>query len=169
MINRELLQEHQKIISNLNLNYNNVGELLSAKVNENNQKTFLICPGKDSEQFTYSEFMTVVNQTSKFLIKSGLKKNDRISLIFHNSSEFLILYFAGLLCGLTIVPINPDLSSREIKYIIEDSNTKFIFYNHTLESKIISIKNELNNISLVKTTTIKELISSNSIFFLSSE
>ena len=160
MINKELLQEHQKIISNLNLNYNNVGELLSAKVNENNQKTFLICPGKDSEQFTYSEFMTVVNQTSKFLIKSGLKKNDRISLIFHNSSEFLILYFAGLFCGLTIVPINPDLSSREMKYIIEDSNSKFIFYNHTLESKIISIKNELNNISLVKTTTIKELISS---------
>ena len=128
MINRELLQEHQKIVSNLNLNYNNVGELLSAKVNENKQKTFLICPGKNSEQFTYLEFMTIVNQTSKFLIKSGLKKNDRISLIFHNSSEFLILYFAGLLCGLTIVPINPDLSSREIKYIIEDSNTKFIFY-----------------------------------------
>ena len=54
--------------------------------------------------------------------------------------EFLILYFAGLFCGLTIVPINPDLSSREMKYIIEDSNSKFIFYNHTLESKIISIK-----------------------------
>jgi len=160
MINRELLQEHQKIVSNLNLNYNNVGELLSAKVNENKQKIFLICPGKNSEQFTYLEFMTIVNQTSKFLIKSGLKKNDRISLIFHNSSEFLILYFAGLFCGLTIVPINPDLSSREMKYIIEDSNSKFIFYNHTLESKIKSIKNELNNISLIKTTTIKELISS---------
>ena len=43
MINKELLQEHQKIISNINLNYNNVGELLSAKVNENNQKIFLIC------------------------------------------------------------------------------------------------------------------------------
>ena len=71
MINKELLQEHQKIISNLNLTYNNVGELLSAKVNENNQKIFLICPGKDSEQFTYSEFMTVVNQTSGFLMKSG--------------------------------------------------------------------------------------------------
>ena len=144
MINKELLQEHQKIISNINLNYNNVGELLSAKVNENNQKIFLICPGKDSEQFTYSEFMTVVNQTSGFLMKSGLKKNDRISLIFHNSSEFLILYFAGLLCGLTIVPINPDLSSREMKYIIEDSNSKFIFYNHTLEAKIISISLLIN-------------------------
>ena len=70
MINKELLQEHQKIISNPNLNYNNVGELLSAKVNENKQKIFLICPGKNSEQFTYSEFMTIVNQTSKFLIKS---------------------------------------------------------------------------------------------------
>ena len=47
-----------------------------------------------------------------------------------------------------------------MKYIIEDSNSKFIFYNHSLESNIMSIKNELNNISLIKTTTIKELISS---------
>ena len=158
MINREFLQDHQKIVSDLDLNYNNVGELLSVKAKENNEKVFLICPGKETEQFTYSEFMTIVKQTSKFLIKRGLKKNERISLIFHNSPEFLILYFAGLFCGLTIVPINPDLSSREIKYIIKDSDSKFIFYNHTLESKILSIRNEIENISLIKTTTIKELI-----------
>ena len=158
MINREFLQDHQKIVSDLDLNYNNVGELLSVKAKENNEKVFLICPGKETEQFTYSEFMTIVKQTSKFLLKRGLKKNERISLIFHNSPEFLILYFSGLFCGLTIVPINPDLSSREIKYIIKDSDSKFIFYNHTLESKILSIRNEIENISLIKTTTIKELI-----------
>ena len=160
MINKELLQEHQKIISNFNLNYNNVGELLSAKVNENKQKIFLICPGKDSEQFTYSEFMTIVNQTSKFLIQSGLKKNDKISLIFHNSSEFLILYFAGLSYGLTIVPINPDLAPNEIKYIIEDSNSKHVFYNYTLESKIESIKKNLIDTKCIKIESINELVSS---------
>ena len=139
MINKSLLREHQKIDSSLNLEYNNVCDLLSTKVKENNEKIFLICPGKDNEQFTYSEFKTIVDQTSKFLIQSGLKKNDKISLIFHNSPEFLILYFAGLSCGLTIVPINPDLSSREIKYIIEDSDSKYVFYHYTLESKIDSI------------------------------
>ena len=41
MINREFLQDHQKIVSDLDLNYNNVGELLSVKAKENNEKVFL--------------------------------------------------------------------------------------------------------------------------------
>jgi len=103
MKNNYLIQEHQKINYQIKLDYNNVCDLLFKKAEENPNKKFLICPGEKHEEFTYSEFKTIVNQTSQFLIKSGLKKNDKISLIFHNSSEFLILYFAGLCCGLTIV------------------------------------------------------------------
>ena len=154
-----LIQEHQKISYQIKLDYNSVGDLLFKKAKENPDKKFLICPGENHEEFTYSEFATIVNQTSQFLIKSGLKKNDKISLIFHNSSEFLILYFAGLCCGLTIVPINPEMSSREIKYIIENSASKTIFYSDTLESKITKIKDSLNNIHFTKTKSIKNLIS----------
>ena len=117
-MDKKFLKEHQKIDYDLNIEHNNVGDLLAIKAKENKEKVFLICPGKNNEQFTYSQFKTIVDQTSRFLIQSGLKKNDKISLIFHNSSEFLILYFAGLSCGLTIVPINPDLASNEIEYIL---------------------------------------------------
>ena len=154
-----LIREHQKISYQIKLDYNNVGDLLFKKAEENPNKKFLICPGENHEEFTYLEFETVVNQTSQFLIKSGLKKNDKISLIFHNSSEFLVLYFAGLCCGLTIVPINPEMSSREIKYIIEDSNSKTIFYSDTLESKITKIKDSLSDAHFKKTKSIKDLIS----------
>ena len=154
-----MLKEHQKMGSSLNLEYNNVYDLLSTKEKENNEKVFLICPGKDNDQFTYSEFKAIVDQTSKFLIQSGLKKNDKISLIFHNSSEFLILYFAGLSCGLTIVPINPEMSSREIKYIIEDSDSKSVFYSDTLESKINEIRDFLSSVNFKKTKSIQDLIS----------
>ena len=54
MINKSMLKEHQKMGSSLNLEYNNVCDLLSTKVKENNEKVFLICPGKDNEQFTLS-------------------------------------------------------------------------------------------------------------------
>ena len=157
-MNKSFLKEHQKIDYELDLEFRNVGELLRKKTKENNEKIFLICPGKEEEQFTYSEFKEKVDQTSRLLIHSGLKKGEKISLIFHNSSEFLILYFAGLSCGLTIVPINPDLASNEIKYIIEDSNSKYIFYNYTLESKIYPIEEKLINIKFKKVESIKELI-----------
>lgn len=158
MINNSLIPEHQRVSSSIILDYNNVGELLSKKVKDNLSKKFLICPGKENDEFTYSEFKDIVDQTTKFLIEQGLKKNDRISLIFHNSPEFLILYFAGLCHGLTIVPINPDLSSREIKYIIEDSNSKAVFYNDTLELKMNAIREYFDNVTLTKIKSIKDLI-----------
>ena len=159
MKNNYSIQEHQKINSEIKLDYSNVCELLFKKAKENPKKKFLICPGEEHEEFTYSEFETIVKKTSQLLIESGLKKNNKISLIFNNSSEFLILYFAGLFCGLTIVPINPEMSSREIKYIIEDSDSKAVFYSDTLESKINKIRNSLTNTNFKRTKSIKDLIS----------
>lgn len=159
-MNKKNLKEHQIIDNEINIEYSNVGELLSTKADENKEKKFLICPGKNDEEFTYSEFKAIVDQTTRFLIQSGLKKNDKISLIFHNSSEFLILYFAGLSCGLTIVPINPDLASNEMKYIIEDSDSKHVFYNYTLESKIHELKKNLIGTKCIKIESIEELVSS---------
>ena len=136
--------QHQKINSPPNLDYENVGELFSEKVKNNPNKTFLIVHGEVIEQFTYLEFKNMVDKTIKFLLKMNLKKNDRISIIFHNSTDFLLLYFAGLCSGLTLVPINPDMASREIEYIIKDSNSKAIFYTNMIETKIDSIQKKMS-------------------------
>ena len=157
MIDNSLIYSHQRMDSKIIMDYNNVGELLSKKVKENPDKTFLICPGKDNDEFTYSEFKTVVDRTAKLLIWNGLKKNDRICLVFHNSSEFLILYFAGLSIGLTIVPINPDIATREIRYIIENSKSKAVFFNDKFEFKINNIKKDLDGIKIKKIKSIEDL------------
>lgn len=140
MIDQSKLLEHQKIKNEIDLEFKNIGELFLKKVSENTNKKFLICPGKDTEEYTYLEFKVLIENSIKFFGSIGLKKGQRISLIFYNSSEFLMLYFAGLIYGLTIVPINPDISSREMKYIIDDSETSLIFFNEKLESKINELK-----------------------------
>ena len=157
MIDNSLVHSHQRMGPQIIMDYNNVGELLSKKVKENPNKTFLICPGKANDEFTYSEFKTVVDRTAKLLITNGLKKNDRICLVFHNSPEFLILYFAGLSIGLTIVPINPDIATREIRYIIENSKSKAVFFNDKLEFKINNIKKDLDNVKIKKIKSIEDL------------
>ena len=157
MIDNSLVHSHQRMDPQIIMDYNNVGELLSKKVKENPNKTFLICPGKANDEFTYSEFKTVVDRTAKLLITNGLKKNDRICLVFHNSPEFLILYFAGLSIGLTIVPINPDIATREIRYIIENSKSKAVFFNDKLEFKINNIKKDLDNVKIKKIKSIEDL------------
>ena len=140
MIDQLKLLEHQRIKKQINLEFENIGELFLKKANENINKKFLICPGINTDEFTYIEFKTLIEKSIKYFDAIGLKKGQRISLIFHNSPEFLMLYFAGLIYGLTIVPINPDISSREIKYIIDDSKTSLIFFNKKLKSKMDELK-----------------------------
>ncbi len=140
MIDFSKLLEHQKIQHKIDLDFTNVGELFLTKANENPEKQFLICPGKETDEFTYEQFKNLVIKSINYLDSIRLKKGDRISLIFYNSVEFLILYFAGLIYGLTIIPINPDISSREIKYIVDDSNASLIFFNEKLESKMNELK-----------------------------
>ena len=106
---------HQKINHKIDLKYENIGELLIDKVNKSSNKTFIICPGKTIDKCTYSEFLSNTLIIANHLSDTGLVKGNKICLVFNNSTEFLLFYFGGLLLGLVIVPINPDLSSLEIK------------------------------------------------------
>lgn len=140
MIDQSKLLEHQRIKKQIELEFRNIGELFLERVRQNPEKIFLICPDKETDEFTFQEFKKLVDKMIKYLDLIGLEKNDRISLIYHNSSEFLILYFAGLISGLTIIPINPDIVSREMQYIIEDSKSSKIFFDEKLQSKINELK-----------------------------
>jgi len=158
MINNSLLPEHQRIDSKIILKWNNVGDLLSKQAEKNPQKLFLMFPNEKDDKFTFTEFKTIVDNAASFLLQSGLKKNDKISLIFHNSAEFLVLYFACLSCGIIIIPINPDMSNREIKFIIQDSNSKTVFFTNKLYAKLNSIKNDLDNVTLTEINSLTDKI-----------
>ena len=152
---------HQLIDEELILKYENVGELFLKKVNEHPNKKFIIVHAEVKEEFTYLQFKNKVYSAISFLKNKGLEKNDRISLIFHNSSEFLVLYFAGLILGITLVPINPDMSTNEIKYIIQNSNSKIIFYTNTIKIKLNQTQKMITDKEFIEIEKINDLKSSN--------
>ena len=149
------LAKHQQISKNFKIDYSNIRELLYEKVKARTDEIFLICPGENTTEFTYIQLKSLIKNTYNIFRGLELKNKDRVGLIFYNSPEFLILYFSALCFGLTVVPINPDIASKEMRYIINDSNSKVIFYNNTLESKIKNIKN-LDNVKLKKITSIND-------------
>ena len=130
---------HQRFSNSCNIAHKAVGQLFTEKLQQNPDKTFLICPGKYEEIFSYKTFNSHYLGAARYLIHLGLKKGDRFNLIFSNSSEFLLFYFAGLVLGVTVVPINPDLSSDEMRYIVDDCKSKAIIYDQALSAKIDNI------------------------------
>ena len=134
MVKDEMLLPHQRIGSFF-IDYKNIGDLFKAKLNEIPEKTFIIFPDRDKE-YTYQQFYDKYSQISRFLQQNKINKGDRINLIIPTSPEFVLMYFAALSMGVTIVPINPDLSPEEMGYIIKDSKAKVVFYSRSLEDKI---------------------------------
>lgn len=141
MIIKKLLPPHQVPNGDIDIPYRNVGELFITKTQQNPEKIFLDCPGKRKDAFSYENFEDKYLLVAYYLTKLGLNKGNRLNLIFSNSPEFLLFYFAGLTLGITVVPINPDLSPEEMRYIIEDSHSKAVFYDKTLNAKIEQITN----------------------------
>ena len=88
MKNNYLIQEHQKNNYQIKLDYNSVCDLLFKKAEENPNKIFLICPGEKHEEFTYSEFKTIVKpqeSPAKYKIKNSeelWKIRDILSFFF---------------------------------------------------------------------------------------
>lgn len=109
--------------------YKNVGDLLLRRVDEHEEKPFLIFYDDDGHrrEYTYREFFEEVCKAARYLAASGIGVGDRIAIVSHNHAETVIQYFAGLLVGTAIVPVNLGEDDRRISYVLENSGAKLAF------------------------------------------
>ena len=52
---------------------------------------------------------------------------DRVGLVLPNVPSFPVLFFGALAAGAVVVPMNPLLKAREVKYYLEDSGASMVF------------------------------------------
>lgn len=96
-------------------NYKDLSEVLIARAKETPNKTFMVFGHKEISFFdTYQQALKL----SSYLKKHGLKKGDRVCLWMHNAPEFVIAYFAVLMAGATVVPVNSMFKREEAKYVV---------------------------------------------------
>ncbi len=76
--------------------------------------------------YKYDELWDQVEYFSANLIGMGIGKRDRVALLLPNTPQFLIAYNAVLLCGATVVAINPLLSVEEIGRQLEVTDSKIL-------------------------------------------
>ena len=80
---------------------------------------------------TYGEFKEAIKHCRDKLYDMGIRQGDRVAIFSRNSIEFVYAYFAIASLGAINVPINFQLSHREIAYILKDAGVEHIFtYKH---------------------------------------
>src|SRR5579859_809398 len=54
----------------------------------------------------------------------GVRKGDRVGILLKNRPEFIVVLYATLKSGATVVPINTFLKAPEIQHIVDDCQIK---------------------------------------------
>ena len=77
-------------------------------------------------RLTYKKLQEAVQNCRDRLYAIGVKPGDRVCLFSRNSAEFVCAYMAVASLGAIVIPINFQLSNREIAYIIKDAGSRFL-------------------------------------------
>jgi O-succinylbenzoate-CoA ligase len=108
-------------------------------------KKAVVCEG---EKFTYQQFGDRVGRLANALIKTNITKGDKVAILHNNCHYYLESYFGVMQIGATLVPLNHYLASKELEFIIKNSESKLLITSNDFSEKVDVIKND---IKIIKT------------------
>lgn len=118
----------------------NAGYLLTRSAHYfGNRQAFVI----DDSSATYRQLNQRVNRLANGLLSLGMQKGDRVALLFNNCMEYLESYLALYKSGLVWVRLNPRLSTKELKRMIQDSGAKVLIRGPEFEKQAETIAENL--------------------------
>lgn len=81
----------------------------------------------DDVVVTYSELQDGARRVAALLKSKGVGPGDRVGLVLPNVPSFPVLFYGALAIGAVVVPMNPLLKGREVKFYLEDSGASIVF------------------------------------------
>jgi long-chain acyl-CoA synthetase len=84
------------------------------------------------ENVTYKNLQDQVASYRNFLAATGIRPGENVGLLSRNSVEFVYCYMAVASLGAVVVPLNFQLTHREIAYIVKDARMKHLITTQKL-------------------------------------
>jgi len=78
----------------------------------------------DDERATYDAFARATLTLARQLQADGVQKGDRVAVIMRNLPEWPVAFFAGILVGAIVTPLNAWWTGGELEYGLADSGAK---------------------------------------------
>lgn len=84
------------------------------------------CTNFRGRRYSYADINKLVRQAATGLQALGVHKGVKVGLMLPNCPYSIILYFAVLKAGGTVVNINPLYAAREVDHVIRDADIRFL-------------------------------------------
>lgn len=101
-------------------------------------------PGGDYRPILYKQFKKDIDALGTSLIKMGLK-NKKIAVIGENSYKWLVTYLAITNGTGVVVPLDRELTAKEIAHLLERADVSAIMYSKKLETVVKGALAQLQN------------------------
>ncbi|UCE06598.1 MAG: long-chain fatty acid--CoA ligase [bacterium] len=99
------------------------------------------------KEHSWKDYLNNVEKIAGGLIKLGIKPLDKICLISTNCPEWLFISLAVQSLGASLVPIYPNSTPDQAKYVVEHSEAKLLFVQNLEQlSKTDNWRNALKNL-----------------------
>lgn len=86
-------------------------------------------------KITYRDLQISVEEYRNYLYSIGIRRGDNVGVLSKNSAYYIYAYMAIVSLGAVVVPINFQLTAREIAYIVQDAEMKFFISDVEVEIK----------------------------------
>jgi long-chain acyl-CoA synthetase len=106
-------------------------------------------------KMTYRQLYDLTKRFAAVLQQLGVEKGDRVAIYLPNCPQFIIAYYATLMCGGIVVPCNPEYVARELQHQLNDSGTETIVCLSLMYPTVKKIRAE-TPLKRVIVTNIKE-------------
>lgn len=110
-----------------------VGLLLERAARLWPEQTAVICEDK---KVTYLELFQRALRVSAALLKAGITPEQRVMLLYENSINFYVAYYAVWQIGAVIVPVNTQLHPRELALIAAHASPHALIVSTQLNEKV---------------------------------
>ncbi len=121
--------------------YNDLREMVEKRAEENGDKIYIHFY---DNAVTFHQFNERVNRFANGLKSLGVKKGDTVHIYMNNSPEFLYAALAANKLGAIAGPINCWWNSEEVKFLLNDSEGKYLVVESAYYPNIEPIKPDLN-------------------------
>ena len=101
-----------------------------------------------NRRYSYSQLYQRVNRLGNALLGMGLREGDRCSILMTNCCEYIETYLALASTGISAVPLNFRLVGSELEYIINNSDSKALIFEHRFTGEVNNVVHQLKNLNI---------------------
>lgn len=109
------------------------------------------------KELTFKQTFEKARNLAAYLQETGITKGDRVAVMLPNIPQTVISFYAIMLAGAIVVPVNPLYKEREIEFILNDSGAKAIITLDILYNRVKSVQ-EMTSVEQILVTSISEFL-----------